>query len=221
MSMPPALAQAGRPEMGHVKLTLSSSLLDARNEELATGHRVYWPIKVPTSAKRDGRAEHKGNVALRFKYFDGTRELPKGGSLRNEAAHPASPAPPSASAQAAASPSASLSPSPAALLARTIRVPQLASYHKPCPAPAPAQAPGPHQARRCGSRTTRAHTSQRATVRRSRRRRWPSASAPTRRRLRWRTNRVACSPRPAVAAAAVAAVVVVVAAAAAAAVAAA
>ena len=114
MSMPPALAQAGRPDMGHVKLTLSSSLLDARNEELATGHRVYWPIKVPTSAKRDGRAEHKGNVALRFKYFDGTRELPKGGSLRNEAAHPASPAPPSAPAQAAASPSASLSPSPSA-----------------------------------------------------------------------------------------------------------
>ena len=66
--------------MGHVKLTLSSSLLDARNEELATGHRVYWPIKAPAHAQRGGRAEHKGNVALRFKYFDGTRELPKGGS---------------------------------------------------------------------------------------------------------------------------------------------
>ena len=35
--------------MGHVKLTLSSELLDARNEELATGHRVYWPIKVPAN----------------------------------------------------------------------------------------------------------------------------------------------------------------------------
>ena len=74
----PALAQAGRPEVGHVKLTLSSSLLDARNEELATGHRVYLPIKAPAHAQRGGRAEHKGNVALRFKYFDGTRELPKG-----------------------------------------------------------------------------------------------------------------------------------------------
>ena len=74
--------------MGHVKLTLSSELLDTRNEELATGHRVYWPIKVPASAKRGGRAEHKGNVALRFKYFDGTRELPKGGSLWNEPTRP-------------------------------------------------------------------------------------------------------------------------------------
>ena len=70
--------------MGHVNLTLSSELLDARGEELATGHRAYWPIKVPANAKRGGRAEHKGSVALRFKYFDGTRELPKGASLPNE-----------------------------------------------------------------------------------------------------------------------------------------
>ena len=100
--------------MGHVKLTLSSSLLDARNEELATGHRVYWPIKVPTNAKRGGRAEHKGNVALRVKYFDGTRELPKGGSLQNKATRPVSSTPHSAPPRAAASPSASPSPSPPA-----------------------------------------------------------------------------------------------------------
>ena len=106
--------------MGHVKLTLSSSLLDARSEELATGHRVYWPIKAPAHAQRGGRAEHKGNVALRFKYFDGTRELPKGGSPRNQAtARPASPAPPSALAQAAASSSVSPPPTGCALVRRS------------------------------------------------------------------------------------------------------
>ena len=126
--------------MGHVKLTLSSSLLDARSEELATGHRVYWPIKAPAHAQRGGRAEHKGNVALRFKYFDGTRELPKGGSPRNQAtARPASPGPPSALAQAAAS--SSVSP-PLLSLSLTCAHPTLSS-HRPHALRAPPHPPAP------------------------------------------------------------------------------
>ena len=63
--------------MGKLKLTLSLDVLTGGDEERATGHRVHCKLLRP-AAQRGGRAEHAGNVTLRFKYFDGTREVSRG-----------------------------------------------------------------------------------------------------------------------------------------------
>ena len=66
-----------RQPMGKLKLTLSLDVLTGGDEERATGHRVHCKLLRP-AAQRGGRAEHAGNVTLRFKYFDGTREVSRG-----------------------------------------------------------------------------------------------------------------------------------------------